>query len=430
MDAVSGPLLIVLAIGATTMLVLFASVPALLTVGMLAWSLGSTWFSPLQRGEGAVIGGILLMAASAKSRLVSLRESRVVWFPVAAGSLALLLAPILPQGAAGLRDPAQILTMGVVIIVVARQVPSSTAIPAYFKALTILAISSLAMWVVGIHDPESGTRFSGIAGNPNLLGIVAFLWVALSFEVGRRATLASAPLAASLVLLSGSRGSAFALAAALIAGLWVQAGSSESARSWRHVYRSALVASAAALGLGVAAQIRNQPDGPTIELLRSTDSGRLLAVTERWQLFTERPWTGYGFAEQLFAGKATSPVLIGDVPGVLALQLGIFGLVLFTVFVVGMLTTRWRTSPALAALIFSTLTSWAAEAWILGAGAMTTAVFWLSLAALTARPIRAPSRTPDIAASGHQSRSAPGRTPRVSSVRSSMVPKTARSRPR
>lgn len=372
-------------------LAMLAGVKQLLVIGVLAWSLGSAWFSPIPPGLGALGGSLLIVAAIAKTRKRYGRryvESRLVWFPLVISAVGALLALYQPKRADLLADAANAAAMGLLVVMAARYIKGSDLIHAMFIAMTILGLTSLAMLFSGVRNPEDVDRFSGVTSNPNHLGIVAFMWVALSFAISRKATIWVVPAAAVLVLLSGSRGGAVALAVSLAAGFWAQARSEGSSSNGNIGRRALVIVSIVVLAFAIGIVIhsaRNADSG--IALLRTGDSGRSLAWSDRWQLIQERPWTGYGFGSPDLGDLSGSVILIGDAASVLALQVGLVGLLLFAALTVGFIfRTRWWESPALSSLIFAAVVSWSVEAWILGVGAMTTAVFWLSVGALTQSP--------------------------------------------
>lgn len=375
----------VVALG-TALFTTVATPTALLAVGMLAWSLDSAWFSPLPAGVGGSVGALLVGAAIFRARMDGSQPRgvpRIAWFPAGAAFVGLLLSPFALAPTNSARDAIEVMIMGLLVVLVARWVAVDSVVKGLFVGLTFPVLASAGLWITGISMPGAGLRFSGVTGNPNHLGILAFIWVALSFGIGRYVVFFTAPLGLYLVLLTGSRGSTLALVAALIAGFWVRSRGRAQTATGRIGRRLLIALTAGLVVLLVYLQVRNASNtDPALTVLRTDDSGRLDAAAGAWSLFQERPWSGYGFGvlgvEQA-AGAHFWPVTI-------AVQMGVLGLALFGILLVSILRTPWPSSPTLAALVFSAIASWISESWPLGAGSMTTAAFWLAVASLASRP--------------------------------------------
>lgn len=350
----------------------------LMTLGFLIWGLNMSLVAGSFGAVSLVVGGALILAAARRQRIAQPLQRKVpqaAYVPVVMGVMGLALAPASIDLGMTLHAVAGMFWLGLLAVIVSTRVPAAMVAQAGFCALLVYTMASYVMGVLGIGGSELSGRWYGTVGNPNALGILAMMLIVVALGVNYWAVLVALVLGGGLVVFSASRGSAVATAAGVLAAMWTI---QSRAVKGRWASRLLIVAGLALVVVAVQTAV-NSPVQPSSEqeLLRGADSGRLSLIAMNVPLFLTNPWTGYG------AGLK----IVGEVPGahffpaVIAVQMGVAGVLALLWMTVVLLRTPWRRSPMVAALVFSGLASLVFESWLFGVGYVMTAVFWTALAA-------------------------------------------------
>ena len=402
-------LLIAVGVALLAHIVFWSSPGFLLVLGFIVWSMGFTWILGVPRAL-AVSGGLILIAASIfklqRENGSSRRPHPVAYFPLAMAVLGIVLIP----WATYPEFPQSVVALGVLTLLAARTIPAELLTRSAFVATSFLAALNFALLLLRQPEAYLAGRFQGIAENPNGLGSFTFLWVALSFGISRRAVLIVTPLATILAVASGSRGGTLALIAAVAAGVWVGGLAGRRGRG-RWVARILLGVTLVSLAWYIH-RLFGGADSALSDaaLLRTIDSSRVDVAAESWSRFLEKPLTGWGMGQTDLAFEAhVQPVTI-------AYQVGVIGLVLFFALAVTMVLTRWRHSPALAALVFGSLVAWTAESWILSTSDLAL-IFWMALATLTSQSLNDANEPPPWSTSTRATHSVDDSSGRSVSIR-------------
>lgn len=255
-----------------------------------------------------------------------------------------------------------------------------------YWVLALSVVGSLAM------GTQSAGRLSGLYENPNGLGILAAMAVAIGIGLlrDRRSwTVAVVTLLCAVTMvLAESRTALVALVAAL---LWF-------ALRRRTLSPSvAILGSFAAAGVVLIIMLGIRVPMPSV-ITRFLDGSDLLNTRDvGWQfaidLWERRPTLGYGFrvGEQVFIQnlRFTSFTADGAHNSYLQtlLELGVVGIIPLLLIVVVLLRALWRApmdgfSVGLALLVIVGLAMSLAESALLGVGTVISWAFWLGAAAL------------------------------------------------
>ena len=234
-------------------------------------------------------------------------------------------------------------------------------------ALLLVLLASLVLAAVAPGIAFRGGRFQGLTGNANLLGFYVLLYLGLILATSTKVQSLVIPVSLSglVLILSGSRASAVAVVALLVASALLRVGST------RRLLPFLMVGTLGAMLL--AQDLLTSQTG----LLR-TNASRSDSWEQTKVALQLDPWRGVGL-EGLKVQVASSPLLALAAGGLIGGGLLLLGL--FCLLVAA------RRSSTLKALTFAAVLHSFAEGWLVSLTGPMILLFVTSLSALAALPL-------------------------------------------